>query len=146
MARPTWALGFGDERWWSRLAQPDQHCWTDTDTTYKLQELTPPTDDPDAKALACYGLLVRPGPHQLDQMWLRFGSGRPVSAVTIDFLTWCAARRAHGFTALLLIWDNASWHRSQAVRPWIRQHNQQVKGGATGGRIVVCPLPSKSRG
>ena len=53
---------------------------------YKLQELTPPTDDPDAKALACYGLLVRPGPHQLDQMWLRFVSGRPVSAVTLDFL------------------------------------------------------------
>ena len=145
MARPTWALGFGDEVWWSRLAQPDQHCWTDTDTTYKLQELTPPTDDPDAKALACYGLLVRPGPHQLDQMWLRFVSGRPVSAVTIDFLTWCAARlAAHGFTALLLIWDNASWHRSQAVRHWIRQHNQQVKRGATGVRIVVCPLPSKS--
>ena len=94
MARPTWALGFGDEVWWSRLAQPEQHCWTDTDTTYKLQELTPPTDDPDAKALACYGLLVRPGPHQLDQMWLRFVSGRPVSAVTIDFLAWCAARLA----------------------------------------------------
>jgi hypothetical protein len=93
MVRPTWALGFGDAGWWSRLAQPEQHCWTDTDTTYKLQELTPPTDEPDAKALACYGLRVRPGPHPLDQMWLRFVSGRPVSAVTIDCLAWCAARR-----------------------------------------------------
>src|SRR5919197_2043730 len=26
---PTWALGFADEVWWSRLAQPDQHGWTD---------------------------------------------------------------------------------------------------------------------
>jgi transposase len=78
-------------------------------------------------------------------MWLRFVAGRPVSAVTIDFLAWCSARlAAQGFTALLLIWDNASWHRSQAVRSWLHQHNQQVKQGAVGVRIVVCPLPSKS--
>ena len=145
MAQPTWALGFSDEVWWSRLAQPDQHGWTDAEATHKLQELTPPTDDPDPKALACYGLLVRPGPQQADQMWLRFVAGRPVSAVTIDFLAWCSAHlAAQGFTALLLIWDNASWHRSQAVRRWIRQHNQQVKRGAVGVRIVVCQLPSKS--
>jgi hypothetical protein len=141
MAQPTWALGFGDEVWWSRLAQPNQHGWTDADATYKLQALHLPTDDPDPKALACYGLLLRPA----DQMWLRFVTGRPVSAVTIDFLAWCSAQlAAQGFTALLLIWDNASWHRSQAVRHWIRQHNQQVKQGATGVRLVVCHLPSKS--
>jgi transposase len=138
-------LGFGDEVGWSRLAQPDQHCWTDSETPYKLQELTPVPDDPDPKALACYGLLLRPGPQQVAQMWLRFVTGRPVSAVTIAFLAWCSAQlAAHGLTALLLIWDNASWHRSQAVRHWLRQHNQQVKRGAEGVRIVVCPLPIKS--
>jgi transposase len=145
MAHPTWALGFGDEVWWSRLAQPNQHGWTEPEATYKLQELTPPTDDPAPKALACYGLLVRPGPQQADQLWLRFVAGRPGSAVTIDFLAWCSAQLvAQGFTALLLIWDNASWHRSHAVRHWIRQHNQQVQRGAVGVRVVVCPLPSKS--
>jgi transposase len=145
LAQPTWALGFGDEVWWSRLAQPDQHCWMDADAKHKLQEFTPLPDDPDPKALACYGLLVRPGPQQADQMWLRFVAGRPVSAVTIDFLAWCSAQlAAQGFTALVLIWDNASWHRSQAVRCWIRQHNQQVKGGAVGVRLVLCHLPSKS--
>ena len=145
MAQPTWALGFGDEVWWSRLAQPNQHAWTEADAQYKLQELTLPTDDPDPKALACYGLLVRPGPQQADQMWLRFVAGRPVSAVTIEFLAWCSARlAAQGFTALLLILDNASWHRIHAVRHWIRQHNRQVKQGAVGVRIVVCQLPSKS--
>jgi hypothetical protein len=143
--QPTWALGFGDEVWWSRLAQPEQHCWTEAETTPRLQELTPPTDDPDPKALACYGLLVRSEPQSVDQIWLRFVAGRPVSAVTIDFLAWCSARLAElGFTALLLIWDNASWHRSHAVRHWIRQHNRQVKRGAVGVRLVVCPLPSKS--
>jgi len=145
MAQPTWALGFGDEVWWSRLAQPNQHAWTDVEATHKLQELSLPTDDPDPKALACYGLLLRPRPQQADQMGLRFVTGRPVSTVTIELLAWCSAQlAAHGFTALLLIWDNASWHRSHAVRHWIRQHNQQVKRGAEGVRIVVCPLPSKS--
>jgi transposase len=145
MAQPTWALGFEDEVWWSRLAQPDQHCWTDPATTHKLQELVPPPGDPAPKALACYGLLVRPGPQQAAQMWLRFVAGRPVSAVTIAFLAWCSAQlAAQGFTALLLIWDNASWHRSQAVRYWIRQHNQQIQQGLSGVRLVVCPLPSKS--
>jgi len=137
--------GVGDEVWWSRLAQPDQHGWTEADATYKLQELTPPPDDPDPKALACYGLLLRPEPQETAQMWLRFVTGRPVSAVTINFLAWCSAQlAAQGFTALLLIWDNASWHRSQAVRHWIRQHNQRVKRGAEGVRVVVCHLPSKS--
>ena len=51
---------------------------------------------------------------------------------------------ALGKTALLLVWDNASWHRSQAVRQWIRAPNQQVKQEGQGIRIVRCPLPSKS--
>jgi hypothetical protein len=25
---PAWVLGFGDETWWSRLAQPALHTWT----------------------------------------------------------------------------------------------------------------------
>jgi transposase len=45
---------------------------------------------------------------------------------------------------LLLIWDNASWHRSHAVRHGIGHHNQQVKRGAVGVRFGVCPLPSTS--
>jgi hypothetical protein len=110
-----------------------------------LQQLTPPRDDPDPKALACYGLLVRPGRQQADQMWLRFVAGRPVSAVTIAFLAWCSAQlAAQGFTALLLIWDHASWHCSQAVRRWLHQHHQQVKRGMVGVQLVVCRLPSKS--
>jgi hypothetical protein len=145
LAHPLWALGFGDEVWWSRLAQPNQHCWIEAGAKSKLQELTRPKADPDPQALACYGLLVRHPSPPTEQRWLRFVTGRPVSAVTIDFLAWCSARAAtHGFTALLLIWDNASWHRSHAVRRWLRQHNQQVKQGAVGVRLVVCPLPSKS--
>jgi hypothetical protein len=145
LAQPTWALGCGDEVWWSRLAQPHQHAWTEADATEKLQELPLPTDDPAPKALACYGLRVRPGPPQAAQMWRRFVAGRPVRAVTIACLAWCSARLvAQGFTAWLLSWDNASWHRSHAVRPWMRQHHRQVKQGAVGVRVVVCQWPRKS--
>ena len=52
-------------------------------------------DDPDPKALACYGVLWQQGtPEAPDrsQMWLRFVTGRPVSAITIQFLEWCCAR------------------------------------------------------
>ena len=145
MAQPTWALGCGDAVWWSRLAQPNQHGWTDAEATQTFQERTPPTDAPDPKALAWYGLLVRPRPQAADQMGLRFVAGRPGSAVTMALLAWCSAQlAAHGFTALCLIWENASWHRSSAVRHWLRQHHQQVKRGAVGVRFVVCPLPSTS--
>jgi hypothetical protein len=80
-------------------------------------------------------------------MWLRFVAGRPVSAVTIDFVAWCSAQlAAQGFTAVLLIWDNASWHRSHAVRHWIRQHNQRVKRGASGCASWSASCPAKARG
>lgn len=102
-------------------------------------------DDPDPKALACYGLLVQHQPSHADQMFLRFVDGRPVSAVTTDFLAWCCARLARqGVTALLLVWDNAAWHRSQVVRSWIRAHNQTVKRTGQGVRIVACLLPTQS--
>jgi DDE superfamily endonuclease len=78
-------------------------------------------------------------------VWLRFVTGRPVSALTGAFLTWvCTKVAAWGKTARLLGWDNASWHRSHAVRQWLRAHNQQAKREGQGIRIVSCPLPIKS--
>ncbi len=102
-------------------------------------------DDPDPQALACYGLLLRATPTTPEQIWLRFATGQPVSVLTTQFLAWCSARlAAQGKRALLLVWDNASWHKSQIVRRWIREHNRAVKAGAAGVRIVPCLLPSKS--
>jgi hypothetical protein len=142
---PTWALGFADEVWWSRLAQPHQHRWSAAGGVPRLQALARPKADRDPKALACYGVLVRRPPQQADQMLRRFVAGRPVSAVTIEFLAWCSARLAvHGLTALFLIWDNASWHKSCAVRSWVRRHNQRVKATGDGVRLVAFRLPVKS--
>ena len=148
MAHPTWALGFEDETWWSRLAQPALHAWAEPDQPLRLVEQTVAKDDPDPKALACYGLLVRwtePTGRQHEEAWLRFVDGRPVSTLTIQYLAGCCARlRALGKTALLLVWDNAAWHVSKAVRTWLRQHNRAVKQAGTGVRIVPCYLPIKS--
>jgi transposase len=143
--QPTWALGFADAVWWSRLAQPHQPRWIEAGGITRLQELERPKADADPKALACYGLLWRSSSPQTDRMLLRFVAGRPVSAVTIDFLAWCSERLAEqAITALVLIWDNASWHKSQAVRTWLHQHNQRVKATGHGVRIVACRLPVKS--
>jgi hypothetical protein len=100
-----------------------------------------PADDPAPKALACYGLWLP----ALDATWLRFVDGRPVSALTIDYLTWCAEQAAaQAMTTLVLIWDNAGWHVSRQVRDWLRQHNQTVARAGQGVRLVPCWLPSRS--
>jgi hypothetical protein len=76
-------------------------------------------DDPDPKTLACYGLLARcwdAAGRRSEELWLRFVKDRPVSAVTIDFRSWCAQQaQARGKLAVLLIWDNASGHDSPIV-------------------------------
>jgi len=107
----------------------------------RLVEQTVAKDDPDRKALACYGVLLP----ELDEVWLRFLDGRPISAVTTVFLEWCCQEAAaRGKAALLLVWDNASWHISKEVRTWVRDHNRQVKAAGRGVRLVACPLPIKS--
>jgi hypothetical protein len=67
-----------------------------------------------------------------------------VSTLTIQFLAWCSETVATtGTTTLLLVWDNASWHTSGAVRRWLGEHNRRVhrEGGV---RIIPCLLPTKS--
>ncbi len=146
-AHADWALGFEDEVWWSRVAPPRLHSWAEAEAPLRLQELTPSKEDREPKALACSGVLLRrPGcPTLPERMLLRFVDGRPVSAVTLDFLQWsCQALARQRVKVWALIWDNASWHISRAVRTWLREHNRQVKRTGKGVRILVCYVPSKS--
>jgi hypothetical protein len=146
MSHPTWALGYQDEVWWSRLARPGLHAWAEEDRGLRLVEQSVAKGEP--KAVACYGLLVRLGQSAdpaAERMWLRFVDGRPVSAVTVQFLDWCCRElQAAGKEALLLIWDNAPWHVSQQVRDWVRAHNAVVKQTGQGVRLICCYLPVKS--
>jgi transposase len=104
--------------------------------------------DPDPKALCAYGLLVRstgPDGEADERVLLRFVDGRAVSSITTRFLDWSLKRlQRMGKRALLLIWDNASWHKSREVENWISSHNRRVKESGSGVRIVSCLLPVKS--
>jgi DDE superfamily endonuclease len=138
-AHHDWVLGYQDEVWFSRLAQPRLHAWT-TDKPLPLELKSAPHNDPDPQALACYGLLRADSA----EMMLRFVQGRPVSGATTQFLHWLLCTLAgQGTKVLLLLWDNASWHLSQQVQQWIKAHNRKVK--AQGGcRLLACRLPVKS--
>jgi len=71
--------------------------------------------------------------------------GHPVGKLTTAFLSWnCRKLEDLGKKALLLVWDNASWHISRQVKGWITEHNCQVRRDGKGVRIRVCPLPTKS--
>jgi transposase len=134
--------------WWSRFALPSLNAWQSQDEPVRLVEQVWQKNDPDPKAFACYGVLWQHGPAASPlrrQMSLRFVDGRPVSAITTQFLEWiCINLQAGGKTSFLLIWDNASWHYSKHVKTWIREHNSQVKQAKKGVRILPFFLPTKS--
>ena len=139
---PEWAVGFLDECWWSRLALPTLSSWAEEGKPLRLLQKSVARDDPEPKAISCYGLYLP----QIDQTWLRFVDGRPVSSITTQFLQWsCQKLEAAGKKkVLVLIWDNASWHVSKEVRRWLGQHNRRVKNSGCGVRIISCLLPKKS--
>jgi hypothetical protein len=137
----TWAVGFCDESWWSRLALPSLNSWAQAGKPMRLIQQSVEKDDPDPKAISCYGLYLP----EFEKVWLRFVDGRPVSAITTRFLWWCSEKlEAVGKKVWLLIWDNASWHISREVREWIASHNRRVKKSGYGVRIISCLLPIKS--
>ncbi len=87
-ANPEWAVGFCDEcwwsRWWSRLAFPTLSSWAEEGQPLRLVQQSVAKDDPEPKAISCYGLLYLP---EIDETsWLRFVDGRPVSSITTRFL------------------------------------------------------------
>ena len=78
------------------------HAWSEVKQPLRLVERQVSKDDPDPKALCCYGILDTPS----GQMRLRFVNGRPVSQVTTDFLEWlCQQTVAQGQRTLVLIWE-----------------------------------------
>jgi hypothetical protein len=115
--------------------------WAGVKRPLQLVEVALPADDAAPKALACYGVWLP----EVEETWLRFVDGRPVSALTIQYLAWCAAQAGtRGVTTLVLVWDNAGWHISRQVKTWLRQHNQTVARRRQGVRLVPCWLPSQS--
>jgi hypothetical protein len=139
---PEWAVGFEDECWWSRVALPTLSAWGTDGEPLRLIQRSVAKEDPEPKAISCYGLYL-PG---IDETWLRFVDGRPVSSITTRFVEWSLEKlEAMGKKVLLLIWDNArSWHISKELRRWLGSHNRRIKEGGEGVRVVSCLLPKQS--
>ncbi len=92
----------------------------------------------DPVALCCYGMLRGDN----GKMMVRFVEGRPVSQVSIDYLEWvCECLAKEGKRVLLMIWDNASWHVSKAVRAWLRSHNRSARRAQQKGEAAVRIMP-----
>lgn len=146
--KPDWAFGYQDETWCSRLSHPDLHSWAEGDEFLKLIEQVHRKDDPDPKAIACYGLAVhwyeqRDVKHE--EVWLRFVEGNPCGNLTIQYLEWLLEKtQLADKQVLVMVWDHATWHKSMAVRRWIREHNRAVKKNGQGIRLLPFLLPKKS--
>jgi transposase len=136
---PEWVLGFEDEVWWSRVAQPSLHAWT-AGPPLKVQLLQSDANDPDPDAVACYGFLR----HDTHQVLLRFVEGRPLGEVTMQFLDWlCGCVAQEGKHVLVVIWDDASWHTCEEVAHWVEEQNRRAERGE-GMKVVICELPVAS--
>lgn len=92
------------------------------------------------KALACFGA-VRQDTHQV---WLSFSDGQPNSLQTWLFVMGLlSVARQENKTVLVIIWDNASWHKSKIIRRWIHDYNQLAKAHNE-PRLLVHRLPTQS--
>jgi transposase len=148
-AHDDWVVGYQDEVWWSRFAQPQMYAWAPGAQPIRLVERIAEKTETEPRALCCYGVVFdravkRSGSQSPTSMRLRFINDRAVSKTTIAFLQWVSQSLAEdGVRVWVLVWDNAPWHRSLAVRTWLSQHNAHVKRHG-GVRIINCPLPTKS--
>jgi transposase len=136
---PEWAIGFEDEVWWSRVAQPKVWAWTGG-PPLKVQVLKAEDDDPDPDAIACYGFYR----YDTRKVVVRFVEGRPVGDVTTQFLEWlCSGAAQEGKKVLVVIWDNPSWHAAESVSGWIDDQNRRAARGE-GVRVDICEWPVAS--
>jgi hypothetical protein len=49
----TWAVGFEDECWWSRVASPNLSSWAEEGKPLRLIQQSVARDDPEPKAISC---------------------------------------------------------------------------------------------
>jgi transposase len=133
-------LAWEDECWFSRFAQPSLKAWSREGKPLALEQKEQSQEDQEAKAVACYGAVEE----RTGQVRLRFSPGQPNSGSTLEFLKYLLrVAEEKGKQDLVVIWDNASWHKSKEVREWVKGHNHQVKQEG-GVRLLTYLLPIKS--
>jgi transposase len=134
-----WLLFDHDECWFSRFAQPNAHAWAMEDEALRLVQRDPPSKEKQ-KAIACFGAVRQ----DTDQVHLYFSDGQPNSEHMLVFLQGLLGVARHEKKrVVVVIWDNASWHKSKRVEQWVRDHNRQAKQEHD-VRLLTWLLPTKS--
>ena len=129
-----------DECWFSRFAQPQMHTLAEKGNNLRLVQREPAKKEPD-KAIACYGAVC----DQTNERFFSFADGQPNSSKSIVFLeTLLTVATDRCKRVLVVIWDRATWHKSQMVKQWVKKHNHHVKREGQGVRLLLYLLPSKS--
>lgn len=138
--RDDWMLVDQDECWFSRFAQPSMHTYASEGHNLRLVQREPQKNEPD-KAIACFGAVC----DQTQERFLSFADGQPNSTKSIAFLSYLVEiAAARSKRVLVIIWDQATWHKSKMVMQWVRQHNRHAKQTQQSVRLLTYLLPSKS--
>jgi len=128
-----------DECWFSRFAQPQAHAWAAPGEELRLVQREPKRGETD-KALACFGAVRQ----DTDEVLLSFSDGQPNSLqMWLFIIGLLALARQEGKGVLVIIWDNASWHKSADLRAWKRAYNRAAKAAGE-PRLLTYRLPVKS--
>jgi hypothetical protein len=128
-----------DECWFSRFAQPQAHAWAEAGEEVHLVQREPKRGEND-KALACFGAVRQDNAALL----LYFSDGQPNSLqMWLFIIGLLGIARQEGKQVLVIIWDNASWHKSTDIRTWLRAYNRAAKAAGE-PRLLSHLLPVKS--
>ncbi len=137
--RQDWILVEEDECWFSRFAQPSAHTWAPREQSLHLVQRDPRRGEKD-QALACFGAVRQ----ETQQVYLHFSEGQPDSEQMWVFIMGLLdIARQEDKEVVVMLWDNASWHKSQRIRQWIRTYNRAAKRVGE-PRLLTHLLPVKS--
>ena len=124
------------------MALPTLNAWAEEGKPPRLIQRSVAKDDPEPKAISCYGLYL-PG---IDETWIRFVDGRPVSSITTRFLSWSLekleAAWQEGPRPHLGQRELACLQRGEKVARETQPPRQGER--QRGVRIVGCLLPKQS--
>lgn len=128
-----------DECWFSRFAQPQAKAWSLTHHPLKLIQREPRSGE-TTQALACFGAVRQ----DTGQVLLSLSQGQPNSVqMWLFIMGLLAIARQEEKCLVVIIWDNASWHKSKDLRHWIRAYNRAAKRAGE-PRLLTHLLPVKS--
>ena len=128
-----------DECWFSRFAQPKAAAWAEPSEPLRLVQRSPGRNEPE-KALACFGAVRQ----DTQETVLYFADGQPNSEATWLFvMALLDLARTEKKQVVVLLWDNASWHKSRRIRAWTRAYNRAAKRSGQ-PRLLTWLLPRQA--